>query len=122
MDFWSKLLLSFKDENEGELEEHIVRLQIPLPGEMPTPQEFERYSKLEDLLDAAAQKEGVGELDGNDFGGHEYAIWFYASNGARLAGVLKDALAPVELPTGSKLHIRYGGIDSPAKVEIIPIR
>jgi hypothetical protein len=126
MDLLSKFLLSFKaermKEEEGEMDEHSVRLQIPLPGEMPTPQEFERYAKLEDVLDAVAQREGVGELDGNDFGKHEYAIWFCGADGSRLAGVIKEVLGPVDLPTGSTLYIRYGALDSPAKVEIIPIR
>jgi hypothetical protein len=125
MGFLGRLLFGPKpEEQESEgMDEHLVRLHIPLPNEMPNVEEFDRYSKLEDVLDSAAQKAGAGELDGNEVGGHEFTIWLYGSNGARLAEVIKLCLADIDLPEGSKLFVRHGGVeDHLAREEFIPIR
>ena len=125
MGFWEKLFFggnTEKQESEG-MDEHLVRLHIPLTSDMPSLEEFDQYAKLEDVLDAAAQKAGAGELDGNEVGGHEFTIWLYGPNGARLAEVMKLCLTDINLPEGSRLFVRHGGVeDHSAREEFIPIR
>ena len=125
MGFLGRLFFGPKpEEREAEgMGEHLVRLHIPLTAEMPSGKEFDRFSKLEDVLDAAAQKAGAGELDGNEVGGYEFTIWLYGPNGARLAEVMKLCLADIDLPEGSKLFVRHGGYENPlAREEFIPVR
>jgi hypothetical protein len=98
------------------MEEQLVRLEIPLRAN----EEFGKYTKLEDVLDAAAKKAGVGELDGNEIGESEYTIWLYGRNATKLAKVVKSALKGRGLPKGCKLFLRHGGVnDSTSKEETI---
>ena len=104
------------------MSDHLVRVHIPLAGEMTTPEEFHRYADLEDRLDAAAQAAKVGELDGNEVGGGEFTIWLYGKDGTRLAEVIKSALAKETLPRGCTIFVRHGGVNDPsARDEILKL-
>jgi hypothetical protein len=110
------------EQQTTSMSEHLVRVHLPLGASMPTSDEFDRWSALEDILDNAARKAGVGYLDGNEVGGGEYTIWLYGRDGARLAEVVRDALGRHNLPPGCKLFVRYGGVDdSSAREETIPL-
>src|SRR5471030_580178 len=77
---------------QNPMDEQLVRLDIPLCGASDSKEVFDKYSKLEDVLDAAASKAGVGKLDGNEIGGGEYTIWMYGRDATKLADVIKAAL------------------------------
>jgi hypothetical protein len=100
----------------------LVRLHIPLDGKPATADPFAKYSQLEEVLDAAAKKAGVGSLDGNEIGEGEYTIWLYGPDATKLAEVVKSALKGKALPKGCKLFLRHGGVnDATAKEETIPV-
>lgn len=104
------------------MEEQLVRLHIPLKGDSAATDALSRYSKLEDDLDAAVKKAGVGELDGNEIGGGEFTIWLYGRDATKLAEVVKSALKGKALPKGCKLFLQHGGVnDSTAKEETIAV-
>jgi len=98
-------------------DEQLVRLHIPLRGKTSTTEEFDQYSTLEDDLDAAATKAGVGQLDGNEIGEGEYTIWMYGHDATKLADVVKSALKGKALPKGCKLFLRHGGVNDPTSKE-----
>ena len=114
-----KAPVSAKQDPIGQ---QLVRLHIPLKGDSGTKEAFAKYAALEDVLDAAATKAGVGELDGNEMGEGEYTIWLYGRDATKLAEVVKSALKGRALPKGSKLFLRHGGVnDSTAKKETIAV-
>ena len=89
---------------------------------MPTDEEFDSISKLENILGQAVAQAGVGELDGNEIGGGEFTIWLYGSDAAKLADVVKSTLEGKKLPKGCHLFLRHGGVkDEHAKEETIAI-
>lgn len=104
------------------MDEHLVRVHIPLKAAMPTTEEFDRFVALEDELDEAVQEAGVGALDGHEMGGNEYTIWLYGADGGKLAEVVKKALEKESLPPGSTLFVRHGGVeDESAMEQTIPL-
>lgn len=121
MSFFKKLFGKKKPKSDG-MDEHLVRVHIPILSDMPTTEEFDRYVELEDLLGDAAIAAGVGDLDGNEVGGGEYTIWLYGKSAGPLAEVVKAELAKHSLPAGSFIFVRHGGVgDETAKEERIPI-
>lgn len=110
MSFFKKLF-GKKEPTDHGMDEHLVRVHIPIQSDMPTTEEFDRYVDLEDILGDAAVATGVGELDGNEVGGGEYTIWLYGKSAAPLAEVVKAELAKHSLPTGSFLFVRHGGVE-----------
>ena len=100
------------------MDEHLVRLHIPIRGEMGDDEEFEKWSNLQTTLDAAARSAGVGYLDGNEVGGEVFTIWMYGREAAPLAEVVKSTALDHNLPLGCFIFIRHGGTgDSSAKEE-----
>jgi hypothetical protein len=81
------------------MDQQLVRLHIPVRGEMGDEEEFDRWVALEDVLDEAARTEGVGELDGNEVGGGEFTIWLYGPNASALAEVIKATALGSQPPT-----------------------
>lgn len=110
MSFFKKLFGKKEPGNHG-MDEHLVRVHIPILSDMPTTEEFDRYVELEDILGDAAFAAGVGELDGNEVGGGEYTIWLYGKNAAPLAEVVKAELTKHSLPPGSFLFVRHVGTE-----------
>jgi len=107
---------------QDPMDEQLVRLDIPLGSASDAKKLFDEYSKLEDELDAAAKKAGVGSLDGNEIGGGSYAIYLYGRDSTKLADVVKSTLKGRALPKGCKLVLRHGGVnDKTAKEETIAV-
>lgn len=110
MSFFKKLFGKKEPADDG-MDQHLVRVHIPILSDMPTTEEFDRYVELEDILGEAAEAAEVGELDGNEVGGGEYTIWLYGQSAGPLAAVVKAELAKHSLPTGSFLFVRHGGVE-----------
>lgn len=103
-------------------EDQLVRVEIPLSGDPGTKAQLDQYAKLEDDLDAAATKSGVGHLDGNEIGEGLYSIWMYGHDATKLAETVNSVLKGRSLPKGCKLFLRHGGIkDANAKEETIRV-
>lgn len=90
---------------------HLVRLHIPVRGEMGDDDEFDRWVALEDALGEAAEAAGLGELDGNEIGDGEFTIWLYGPDAARLAQLVKEKALDHNLPPGCRLSLRHGGVE-----------
>jgi hypothetical protein len=104
------------------MSEHLVRLHIPLQGEMPTESEFDAYVELEEYLAIAVEEAGIGVLDGNEVGGGEYTIWLFGPDAGRLAAGVEEALKSRTLPTGCHLYLRHGDVeDEEAREEVLPL-
>jgi hypothetical protein len=89
---------------------------------MPSPEEFERYGKLEDELEEAVGRASLGELDGNEVGGSEYTIWLHGKDGKALSELVVKLLRKASVPNGTFVFVRYGGVDDPnAKAEKISL-
>ncbi len=103
--------------------EHLVRLHLPLSNSgLGTPEEFDRWSELEEALDSLVEEKGVGSLDGNEIGGGEYTIWLYGPDGNRLAEVVISAAKAFGIPPGASVFLRHGDVEDPgAKEEIRPV-
>ncbi len=107
---------------QDPVEQQLVRLHIPLSGALPTKKESDQYAKLEDDLNVAAKKAGVGKLDGNEVGDREYTIWMYGRDATKLAEVVKSVVKGRALPKGCKLFLQHGGVDdSTTKHETIAL-
>lgn len=98
------------------MDEHLVRVHIHLSGD-PSPDDLSRYAELEDALGDAVQRTGVGSLDGNQVGAGEYQIWLYGAQADLLAQVVKRTLADKNLPAGSFLFLRHGGVNETSSPE-----
>lgn len=95
----------------GGMDEHLVRLHIPLDGDFGNPDQIERWNSLEDVLNEAAEASGTGSLDGNEIGGGEYTIWLYGKAGGPLADVVERAAREFVVPPGTTLFVRHGGVE-----------
>jgi hypothetical protein len=93
------------------MDEHLVRLHIPIRGAMGDHEEFEKWTTLQEALDEAAQQAGVGYCDGNEIGGEEFTIWMYGPDADPLAELTKTTALDHNLPPGCSLFIRHGGLN-----------
>jgi hypothetical protein len=92
-------------------EEHALLLTFPLPGEFPTEAELQTYHKLQDELTEAIESAAAGELDGDEFGGHQCVIYMYGPDADRLFDAVAPVLEKHPFPKGSTALKRYGGPD-----------
>ncbi|MEZ0327264.1 MAG: hypothetical protein ACAH95_15305 [Fimbriimonas sp.] len=112
MGFLNKLFGRKPVEPSG-MEDHLVRVHLPMSEE-----KLDRCAELEDLLGERVNAAGVGQLDGNEIGGGEYTIWLYGPQAVPLAEVVRHALEDQDLPAGSTMFMRHGGVnDRTAKEE-----
>jgi hypothetical protein len=74
----------------GSAPSYVVRLHIPIAdGPNDIQAEFDKWSGLEELLMEEVDKEGLGEVDGNEVGQGEYTIWLYGPDAGRLAAFVE---------------------------------
>lgn len=66
--------------------------------------------RLEDALQAAIQKSGAGEFDGNEVAsdGSEGTLYMYGPNADELFAAVEPVLASSPLMQGARATIRYG--------------
>lgn len=100
-----------EDPENASGTEHAVMLHFPLADAMPSPEEFQRYCRLEDELEEVLAAVGVGEFEGNEFGGGEFVIFLYGPDAERLWEAIQPVLEPHPFPKGSYAIKRFGGPD-----------
>ncbi len=110
MGWFTKLFGSSPKESEKRgLQDHLVRLQIPLAGgELRSEEEREQFGEIEDLLADKVDRAGVGVLERYEFSGNTYTVWFRGPQATPLAEVIRTALSDNSLPSGSTLFLRHG--------------
>jgi hypothetical protein len=97
--------------------EHAVILHYSLSDdEHGTVEEREAVFALEDRLEELIGRNGLGELDGNEFGGGEAVIYCYGPDATRLfAGIETEARAFSARPAYA--YLRFGNVDDEQAVE-----
>jgi hypothetical protein len=73
--------------------------------------------QLEDQLEEAISRAGVGEYDGNDIAknGSDGVLYMYGPDGDKLFNVVKPILESAAFMRGATVIIRYGPPDSGVK-------
>lgn len=92
-----------------QTEEHAVLLHIPLAGRTPVEAELERYQEIQDELEAAIERAGVGEFDGDEWGEGMCTLYMYGPNADQLWAAIAPVLAKNAFPQGSAAVKRWGG-------------
>jgi len=92
-------------ESNGE---HAVILRIQFPEESPTEAEQERLFGIQDELGAAIERAGVGEFDGDEWGGGCCTIFMYGPDADRLWDAIAPLLERHPFARGSCAVRRYG--------------
>ena len=64
--------------------------------------------ELQDELEAIVERDGVGELDGDEWGGGFCRIFFYGPNANAILAAIRPALEKAHLPEGSYVMQRNG--------------
>lgn len=100
--------------------EHAVILHYALSDETHgTPEEREAIFALEDRLIALIDAAGVGDLDGNEFGGGEAVIYCYGPDASRLFQAI-EAEARGFQARPAYAYLRFGTVtDAAAREERI---
>ncbi len=85
----------------------VVRVCIPAEGDSSFSAYAhvkQRWSALERALARAIEEAKLGTLDGDDFGGGVYRIWFRADDPERLREWLRERSSVLRLPAGWTLE------------------
>lgn len=120
MGFLKKL---FGKKEPAVVPQHLVRLHIPMPdgeasmeGYLKVSQEL--ASTVESLSNAVTEA-GVGELDGDEYGGGEYTIWFYGPDARPIAEVIRNTASFLPHPPGCTIFMRLGDVRDDSAPEVV---
>lgn len=127
MGFWSRLFKLW-GVNEGALggnaapqtalSYHAVLIHIPTESEMPTRAEMLRWHGLQRVLERTLNQTGVGELDGDEWGGGECTIYCYGPNADDLWHALRPHVLAAHTPSGTFITKRYGRAGEAMEVRV----
>ncbi|MFE4599343.1 hypothetical protein ACFRKE_00625 [Kitasatospora indigofera] len=108
------------DEVDGAAEgciEHAVIARYRLPGDgFGEPGDRAVVRAAQNLLAEVIERAGVGELDGNEFGGGEVVLFSYGPDADALFAVMAPVLRDVPFRPASVV-LRYGSASNPAAIE-----
>lgn len=90
------------------MEEQCVKIYLKLSNEYGTSEEIDAIRDLSDALEEAIQKSGVGEFDGDEFGGGECTLYMYGSDADKLFGAILKPLKSSPVAKGGYALKRYG--------------
>lgn len=111
MNWFSRLFAQPKTDGAAPAE-HAVILWITyeaLPNGMPADVEVvNRMHQLQHRLESATKTAGVGDLDGDEFGGGGCSIYMYGPDADALWAVIAPILEHERFPKGSHATRRYG--------------
>jgi hypothetical protein len=98
--------------------EHAVLVTYRLSGEdFGSVQEWEEVRQLERRLAAAIDEAGVGEFDGNEFGGGRVVLFAYGPNAAALFAAIERLLRDFPARPASVV-LRFGEAADPTAREV----
>ncbi len=95
------MAFDFDDDDEDHEEQDLLFILPLQKGQMGTNQERQAIERLEDELEAAAQAAGVGEFDGDEYGGGECTLFFCGPDVERLLAVLRPLVKRSPLGRGA---------------------
>jgi len=97
------------DRAEGE-QALIVTIRLT-SGEMGDKEERTRILALQHQLSDAIENSGVGEFDGDEWGGGKCKIYMYGASAERLLSLAWPILEQFGAPSGSYVQTRCGNSD-----------
>lgn len=98
--------------------EQAVIVYLPLPDDpFGSESEREAIADLAVLLHNAIDEQGVGEFDGEEFGGGRCVLCMYGPDADRLFGVVEPILKATPLARGGFVIKRYGDAKDLGAVE-----
>jgi len=97
--------------------DHLVRVMIKLSdGESGDEEEIARLLDLAPEIESVVKRQGLGELDGNEFG-EGYFTWFiYGPDADQLFSGLLPSLLQMPMPPGSRVILRRGDLGTPEQM------
>jgi hypothetical protein len=99
--------------------EQAVITYLPLSdGSFGSESEREAVAGLAGLLHDAIDEQGVGEFDGEEFGGGRCVLYMYGPDADRLFGVVEPILKAAPLARGGFVIKRYGNAKDLGAVEV----
>ncbi|MGJ4913301.1 hypothetical protein ACQR10_06275 [Bradyrhizobium sp. HKCCYLRH2060] len=99
--------------------EQAVIAYIPLREDpFGSERECVEIGELAAQLQHAIDHHGVGEFDGDEFGGGRCVLFMYAPDADRLFGVIAPILAAAPVARGGFVIRRYGEAKNPDAVEV----
>ncbi|BAM89623.1 conserved hypothetical protein [Bradyrhizobium oligotrophicum S58] len=99
--------------------EHAVIAHIPLrEGSFGSERECAEIADLAARLQQAIDHQGVGEFDGDEFGGGRCVLYMYGPDADRLFGVIAPILKAAPSARGGFVVKRYGDAKDPEAVEV----
>ncbi len=104
-------------------EDHFVRVMIKLSDETSGDDgEVERLLDLEPQLESLVKRDGLGEVDGNEFG-EGYFTWFiYGLDADRIFSSLLPSLLEIPMLPGSHVILRRGAPGTPEQAVLLSPR
>ena len=99
--------------------EHCVKIHLKLTHEHGSEEEIEQIRALEETLEDEIEKHGVGEFDGDEFGGGECVLYIYGPDADRLFDAIKAPLQSSPFRRGGYVVKRYGPPEDGIKEETI---
>jgi hypothetical protein len=89
--------------------EHAVIAHFPISGgAFGNEGEREKVHELEDELLEAIEDAGVGEFDGDEFGGNQCTLYMYGPDADKLFAIVEPILRASGLTKGGNIVRRYG--------------
>jgi hypothetical protein len=110
--------------SRGEvLAEHAVIVHLTLAGgEMGSPDERAEIATLQEEVSAVIDAVGVGEFDGDEWGGNECVLYMYGEDADRLFDAVRPVLLKLPPRSGSYAIKRQGDAgDANAKEERVSL-
>jgi hypothetical protein len=99
--------------------EHAVIVHLRLSDDQfGAEAEREAIFYLEELLTDAIEGAGLGEFDGNEFGGGECTLYMYGRDCDRMFNAISPILASTRLTRGGHVVKRYGPATDPLAMEV----
>jgi len=93
--------------NDEEVHEQWLTLTIPLSDdEFGTPEENERWQKLQDQLDEALEETTIAEVDGNEIGEGEFMIWMITTDPDKTMEIISPIVEAANIPESAVFEVR----------------
>ncbi len=93
--------------NEEEVQEQWLTLTIPLSDdEFGTPEENERWQKLQDQIDEVLEGSAIAEVDGNEIGEGEFMIWMITTDPEKAMELISPVVEAANIPESAVFEVR----------------
>jgi hypothetical protein len=95
--------------------DEFVTVTFALESEFGDDELLEQMWPIEEQAIEALESAGLGTIDGDDVGGHEYSLWFYGADREAMWDVLEPIMRTAPLPL-SRVALWPAGDDTEPEV------